>query len=86
MRAHEFDPGKLRDLIDAEFCSINPAWRLRRLSDGSVVGITYHVHRIGGYFATGVLGAGDREPEYLAAIRRGIDEYARQYVSAADAS
>ena len=76
-RAHEFDPGKLRDLIDAEFSSINPAWRLRWQADGTVTGVTYSVIRIGGMFENCLQGAGDRESEYLAAMRRAIDEYAR---------
>jgi len=76
--AHQFDIGKLRDLIDAEFNFIDPKWRRRRDDDGRVVGITYNLVRTGGLFENSEIGAGDREAEYLAAIRRAIDEYARQ--------
>jgi hypothetical protein len=76
--AHQFDIGKLRDLIDAEFNFIDPKWRRRRDDHGRVVGVTYNLVRTGGLFENSVIGAGDHEGEYLAAMRRAIDEYARQ--------
>jgi hypothetical protein len=75
--ANQFDIGKLRDLIDAEFNFVDPKWR-RCDDDGRVVGVTYNLVRIGGLFENSVIGAGDREGEYLAAMRRAIDIYARQ--------
>jgi hypothetical protein len=76
--AHQFDIGKLRDLIDAEFDCIDPKWRRRCEDDGRVVGVTYNLVRIGGLFENSVVGAGDREGEYLVAMRRAIDEYSRR--------
>jgi coproporphyrinogen III oxidase len=76
--ANQFDIGKLRDLIDAEFNFIDPKWRRRRDDDGRVVGVTYNLVRTGGLFENSVVGAGDRAGEYLAAMRRAIDEYVRQ--------
>lgn len=76
--ANQFDIGKLRDLIDAEFNFVDPKWRRKRDNDGRVVGVTYNLVRIGGLFENSVIGAGDREGEYLAAMRRAIDIYARQ--------
>lgn len=83
--AHEFEIGTLRDLIDAEFDRIDPDWRRKRGADGDVTGVTYGLVRHGGLFENAVIGAGDREAEYLVAMRRAIDEYARRHVGDAHA-
>ena len=57
--AHQFDVEKLRDLIDAEFNCIDLKWRRRLDDDGSVVGVTYNLIRMGGLFENSVVGAGD---------------------------
>lgn len=75
---NQLDIGKLRDLIDAEFNCIDPKWRRRREGDGRVVGVTYNLVRIDGLFENSVIGAGNREAEYLAAMRRTIDESSRR--------
>lgn len=81
--ANQFDIGKLRDLIDAEFNCLDPSWRRRREADSRVAGVTYNLVRTGGLFENSVIGAGEREAEYLAAMRRAIDEYARRYFTGA---
>jgi len=83
--AHEFEIGTLRDLIDAEFDCIDPEWRRKRGVDGHVTGITYTSVRRGGVLDNAVTGAGDREADYLVAMRRAIDEYARRRVGGAHA-
>jgi hypothetical protein len=67
------------DLIDAELDRIDPAWRPHKEPDGRVVGVTYSIEftRLSGGFETSVGGAGDRQQDYLDAIRRGTDEYER---------
>lgn len=51
-----------------------------------MTGVTYSVIRLGGTFENGVQGAGEQTLEYLAAMRRAIDEYARRYVDDDDAA
>lgn len=72
VESRDIDLGQMRDLIDVQFALLDPDWRRN--------GVTYNVlfTRLTGGFQTSVIGAGDRDPEFFAAIRRGTAEYERR--------
>lgn len=74
----DFDIGRLRELIEKHFDSVDPRWRQPLGSVGFQKRVTFNLRREGGQFSFGVLNAEDNESRFSDAIRRAIDEYARE--------
>lgn len=72
------DLEKLRDFIEAEFTKVDRDQRKRGREKGTF--ITYNVKPLGGgQFDYGLIGAGDEEPYFMAAVRAAIDAYSKWY-------